>query len=201
MALKRVFKLCDLDNDGILNDLELNEFQTFCFGSFLLSQTFDDVKYILKSIIPDGVFDNGITLSGFMFLLKFFIQRGRHELIWIVLRKFGYNNTVTFDNQYLYPSIPVPQGSSVELSPKGYSFFTNLFKNFDKDNDGALSPSELNMLFSICEAPPKWFEADYSQIVQTNEKGWITLEGFLSIWTYVSTIEIVFYLKLIFILD
>jgi len=26
-ALKRIFKLCDTDKDGILNDEELNEFQ------------------------------------------------------------------------------------------------------------------------------------------------------------------------------
>jgi len=26
-ALKRIFKLCDIDKDGVLNDEELNEFQ------------------------------------------------------------------------------------------------------------------------------------------------------------------------------
>lgn len=182
MALKRVFKLCDLDNDGVLNDFELNQFQTFCFGSFLLSQTLDEVKYILKSIIPDGVFDNGITLSGFLFLLTFFIQRGRHELIWIVLRKFGYNNSVGFTEEYLHPEISVPRGSTVELSPKGYSFFTALFEKFDKDGDGALCPAELSALFSICDSPPRWAAADYTSVVATTEKGWLTLQGFLSIW-------------------
>ncbi|KAI2804670.1 Mitochondrial Rho GTPase 2 [Blomia tropicalis] len=190
IALKRVFKLCDLDNDGVLNDFELNQFQTFCFGSFLLSQTLDEVKYILKSIIPDGVYENGITLSGFMFLLTFFIQRGRHELIWIVLRKFGYNNAVAFNDDYLYPEITVPNGSTVELSPKGYSFFTNLFEKYDKDKDGALSPDELNALFSICDSPPKWHQADCAQIVHTNEKGWITLQGFLSMWALTTSIEL-----------
>ena len=132
IALKRIFTICDLDNDGILNDLELNNFQTYCFDSYLLSQTLDDVKYILKSIIPDGVSENGITLQGFMFLLTFFIQRGRHELIWIVLRKFGYNNSVALDDQYLYPNSALPTDSFFELSPKGYQFFTNLFHKYDQ---------------------------------------------------------------------
>lgn len=117
-----------------------------------------------------------------MFLLTFFIQRGRHELIWIVLRKFGYNNAVAFNDDYLFPDINIPKGSTVELSPKGYSFFTNLFEKFDKDKDGALCPAELTALFSISDTPPKWSQADYTSIVHTNEKGWITLQGFLSIW-------------------
>lgn len=183
IALTRIFKICDLDNDGILNDVELNSFQTYCFDSYLLSQTLDDVKYIVKSIIPDGVSENGITLSGFMFLLTFFIQRGRHELIWTVLRKFGYNNNVTLSEQYCYPDIQIPKESFIELSPKGYAFFTNLFKKYDKDNDGALSPAELSSLCSISDLPPKCLECDLSQVVSTNDKGWITLQGFLSIWT------------------
>ena len=32
-ALTRVFKICDLDNDGILNDRELNFFQRRCFNA------------------------------------------------------------------------------------------------------------------------------------------------------------------------
>ncbi|KAH9502039.1 Mitochondrial Rho GTPase 2 [Dermatophagoides farinae] len=190
IALKRIFTICDLDNDGVLNDLELNNFQTYCFDSYLLSQTLDDVKYILKSIIPDGVSENGITLSGFMFLLTFFIQRGRHELIWIVLRKFGYNNSVTLDDHYLYPSLTLPTECFVELSPKGYQFFTNLFHKYDKDNDGALSPGEIAAMFSICDEPPKWLQCDFTKIVHTNERGWITLQGFLSIWTLTGFIDL-----------
>nr|XP_027204426.1 mitochondrial Rho GTPase 1-A-like [Dermatophagoides pteronyssinus] len=193
IALKRIFTICDLDNDGILNDLELNNFQTYCFDSYLLSQTLDDVKYILKSIIPDGVSENGITLQGFMFLLTFFIQRGRHELIWIVLRKFGYNNSVALDDQYLYPNSALPTDSFFELSPKGYQFFTNLFHKYDKDQDGALSPNELTSMFTIfdLEQYPKWFTSEsYQRIVHTNERGWITLQGFLSIWTLTTFIDI-----------
>lgn len=145
---------------------------------------------ILKSIIPDGVHGNGITLTGFHFLLTLFIQRGRHELIWIVLRKYGYNNLVAFNEDYLYPKVSVPKGSTVELSPQGYSFFTNWFTKYDKDNDNALSPKELANMFSVCDAPPKWSQTDYTKIVHTNEKEWITLQGFLSMWTYVVVVDI-----------
>lgn len=190
MALKRIFKICDADNDGILNEIELNNFQTYCFESYLLSQTFDDVKYILKSIIPDGVSENGITLSGFMVLMIFFIQRARHELVWIVLRKFGYNNSVQLDQNYFFPKIQIPKGSFIELSPKGYEFLISVFKKYDKDNDDALSPNELASLFQICDCPPKWFDCDFTNIIHTNDKKWITLQGFLSIWTLATFIDL-----------
>lgn len=125
-----------------------------------------------------------------MFLLTFFIQRGRHELIWIVLRKFGYNNSVTLDDHYLYPSLTLPTECFIELSPKGYQFFTNLFHKYDKDNDGALSPGEIASMFSICDEPPKWLQCDFTKIVHTNERGWITLQGFLSIWTLTGFIDL-----------
>ena len=32
-ALRRVFRICDLDNDGFLGDHELNEFQKRCFNA------------------------------------------------------------------------------------------------------------------------------------------------------------------------
>ncbi|KAF7488768.1 Mitochondrial Rho GTPase 1 [Sarcoptes scabiei] len=191
VALKRIFKICDQDNDGILNDLELNNFQVYSFGSYLLSQTFDDIKYILKSMIPDGVSENGITFSGFIKLLTFFIQRGHHELIWIILRKFGYNNHLGLDDQYLNPDIKIPEDCFIELSSRGYSFLSDTFKKFDKDNDGALSPNELNELFSCCDAPPKWSsECDYRYCVHTNEKSWLSLQGFLSIWTLTTFIDL-----------
>lgn len=41
-----------------------------------------------------GVKPNGLTLPGFLFLHALFIERGRLEATWAVLRKFGYDNTL-----------------------------------------------------------------------------------------------------------
>ena len=116
-ALTRIFKLCDEDNDGVLNDSELNRFQKQCFNSPLQSQALEEVKNIVKRNVPDGVFDSGITLSGFLFLHRLFILRGRHETTWTVLRKFGYNDRVELDEEYHRPFLNAPTGCSNELSP------------------------------------------------------------------------------------
>ena len=39
-----------------------------------------------------GVNSVGLTLPGFLFLNALFIERGRLETTWAVLRKFGYSN-------------------------------------------------------------------------------------------------------------
>ena len=42
-------------------------------------------------------------LSGFLFLHKLFIQRGRHETTWRVLRKFGYSNNLQVQEDQFQP--------------------------------------------------------------------------------------------------
>jgi Ras family protein T1 len=39
--------------------------------------------------MPKGVDEGGLTLEGFLFLQVLFIERGRLESTWAVLRKFG----------------------------------------------------------------------------------------------------------------
>lgn len=40
---------------------------------------------------------------GFLFLNTLFIQRGRHETTWTILRKFGYDDNLELTDDYLYP--------------------------------------------------------------------------------------------------
>lgn len=42
-------------------------------------------------------------LLGFLFLNTLFIQRGRHETTWTILRKFGYDDNLELTDDYLYP--------------------------------------------------------------------------------------------------
>ena len=44
--------------------------------------------------MPEGVNESGLTLTGFLFLHALFIEKGRLETTWTVLRKFGYDNDI-----------------------------------------------------------------------------------------------------------
>ncbi|OXB64855.1 hypothetical protein ASZ78_006593 [Callipepla squamata] len=111
-ALTRIFRISDQDNDGTLNDAELNFFQRICFNTPLAPQALEDVKNVVRKNLSDGVADNGLTLKGkpyltlsrcFLFLHTLFIQRGRHETTWTVLRRFGYDDDLELTPEYLFP--------------------------------------------------------------------------------------------------
>ncbi|XP_074600717.1 mitochondrial Rho GTPase [Brevipalpus obovatus] len=192
-ALSRVFKLCDQDNDGLLNDKELNRFQKMCFNSSLQTQTLEDVKNIIKRSVSDGIFDNSMTLSGFLFLHCLFIQRGRHETTWTALRKFGYNDRLEPSQEYLHPPLEIPPGCSCELTLTGLQFITHLFNKYDMDQDSLLSPAEISNLFSVCPTVPAYFLPEFyleSVPINNNVKGWLDLHAFRCLWILMTNVDV-----------
>uniref|UniRef100_A0A3P9HKS5 Mitochondrial Rho GTPase n=1 Tax=Oryzias latipes TaxID=8090 RepID=A0A3P9HKS5_ORYLA len=187
-ALARIFKVSDLDNDGILNDNELNFFQRTCFNTPLEHQALEDVKNVVRKNLIDGVHDNGLTLKGFLFLHMLFIQRGRHETTWTVLRRFGYDDDLELNQDYLFPPLKVPPDCTTELNYNAYLFLQSVFDKHDKDRDCALSPEELEDLFDVFPYMP--WGADVNNTVCTNERGWITYQGYLSQWTLTTYLDV-----------
>uniref|UniRef100_A0A8C1IPM2 Mitochondrial Rho GTPase 2 n=1 Tax=Cyprinus carpio TaxID=7962 RepID=A0A8C1IPM2_CYPCA len=168
-ALSRVFSISDQDNDHILSDAELN-----CF------QALEDVKTVVWKNTSDGVQDNGLTLNGFLFLNTLFIQRGRHETTWTILRKFGYDDTLELTDDYLYPPFRVSVGCTTELNHLGHQFLQKLFDKYDEDKDSALSPAELKNLFSILPYMP-WGPEVYSN-VPLSDDNYISQHGYFCQW-------------------
>lgn len=187
-ALTRVFKICDMDNDGILNDYEINQYQKRCFNAPLPKEALDEIKEFVKKNCTDGLANNGLTLQGFLYLQILFIQRGRHETTWTTLRKFGYDDNLKMNPDYLYPQIVVGEGCSTELTYAGYQFLQNLFEKYDKDHDGCLSPAELQELFSTYTCVP--WGLDVNNTVCTNAQNWITFQGYLAQWTLTTYMDL-----------
>uniref|UniRef100_A0A3Q0T001 Mitochondrial Rho GTPase n=1 Tax=Amphilophus citrinellus TaxID=61819 RepID=A0A3Q0T001_AMPCI len=187
-ALSRIFYISDRDNDRILSDAELNSFQKSCFGNPLAPQALEDVKTVVWKNTSDGVQDNGLTLNGFLFLNTLFIQRGRHETTWTILRKFGYDDNLELTDDYLYPELRVPVGCTTEFNHQGYQFIQRLFDKYDEDKDSALSPTELRNLFCVCPYMP-WGPEVYMTVPTTNE-GYISNNGYLCQWTLSAYLDI-----------
>uniref|UniRef100_A0A8D0GY61 Mitochondrial Rho GTPase n=1 Tax=Sphenodon punctatus TaxID=8508 RepID=A0A8D0GY61_SPHPU len=187
-ALARIFTMSDQDNNQILSDEELNYFQNSCFGNPLAPQALEDVKMVVWKNTTDGVQDNGLTLNGFLFLNTLFIQRGRHETTWTILRRFGYDDELELTEDYLHPFIRVPHNSSTELNHFGYQFLQRMFEKYDKDRDGALSPVELQSFFSVFPYVP-WGPELYNTVC-TTDKGLLSLHGFLCQWTLEAYLDV-----------
>ncbi|KAL7226642.1 hypothetical protein ACSBR1_021688 [Camellia fascicularis] len=170
-ALKRIFILCDHDMDGALNDMELNEFQR-----------------VVQEKLPEGVNEFGLTLTGFLFLHALFIEKGRLETTWTVLRKFGYDDDIKLrGDQLSIPSKKAPD-QSVEFTSEAVEFLKGVFSLFDMDKDGALRFSELDDLFSTAPESP-WEEAPYKDAAERSALGGISLNGFLSEWALMTQLD------------
>lgn len=187
-ALTRIFKITDQDNDGILNDAELNFFQRTCFNTPLAPQALEDVKNVVRKNMSNGVADNGLTLEGFLFLHTLFIQRGRHETTWTVLRRFGYDDDLELTHEYLFPTLKVPLDCTTELNHHAYLFLQSIFDKHDLDRDCALSPDELKDLFKVFPYMP--WGPDVNNTVCTNDKGWVTYQGYICQWTLTTYLDV-----------
>ena len=183
-ALQRIFYLCDKDQDGYLNDKEIQNFQLKCFGKPLGEDDLEDIKQTLRRFVPESITDRGIDQRGFVALNKIFAEKGRHETVWIILRTFHYSDSLSLKESFLHPKFDVPPHSSAELSPAGYQFLFDLFLLSDKDNDGGLNDSELSALFAPTPGfPESWAEASFPSSTVRNEAGHITLQGWLAQWS------------------
>ncbi|XP_051141744.1 mitochondrial Rho GTPase 1-like [Andrographis paniculata] len=187
-ALKRIFILCDRDMDGALSDDELNEFQVKCFNAPLQPAEIVDVKSVVQEKLPEGINNRGLTLTGFIFLHALFIEKGRIEAAWTVLRNFGYNDDLTLRDDYLsIPSKKAPD-QSVELTSEAVEFLKGIFSTFDDDKDGVLRESELEDLFSTTPISP-WGEAPYKDAVERTPSRGLSVSGFLSEWALMTLLD------------
>lgn len=182
-ALRRIFYLCDRDQDHLLNDDEIQQFQSKVFEKTLSIEDLNHIKQSVNSAIESERI-NGIDERGFIQLNQMFIEKGRHETVWMILRKFNYADSLNLQESFLHPKFDVSPFSSAELSPIGYRFFVDLFVLFDKDNDGGLDDSELNALFAPTPGlPPSWIDADFPSCTVRNDAGHVTLQGWLAQWS------------------
>ncbi len=171
-ALTRIFRIFDVDRDGLLSDAELNAFQRKIWGVSLLEKDLSGWKVLVtqhdingdeENVLRDGKF----TVAGFLTIFDILItSQNRLEVPWKVLRALGYDDDL---NLSLPASSPPPKDCDVEfpnLNPDGWrltrsdiDFLTELFVQFDSDGDGTLTSTDMYSIFSVLSPPsPPWGE-------------------------------------------
>ncbi|KAG2316552.1 hypothetical protein Bca52824_019674 [Brassica carinata] len=188
-ALKRIFILCDHDKDGALSEAELDQFQVNCFNAPLQPNEIEGIKRVVQERLPEGVNEIGLTVTGFLFLHALFIEKGRLETTWTVLRKFGYNNDVRLADEWLPPSLfKRAPDQSVELTDVAIEFLKEKYMLFDADGDNNLKPQEIEDLFSTAPESP-WKEAPYEDAAEKISLGGLSSDAFLSLWSLMTLLE------------
>ena len=77
--------------------------QSKCFDAPLQSQELDGIKEMVQRHGPGMVIDDGLTEMGFLYLNTIFIQGGRLETTWTILRSFGYGEDLKLVETFLSP--------------------------------------------------------------------------------------------------
>ncbi|KAF2325166.1 hypothetical protein GH714_024790 [Hevea brasiliensis] len=146
------------------------------------------VRRVVQEKKKEGVNDLGLTLEGFLFLHTLFIDKGRLETTWAVLRKFGYDDELKLRDDLLpVPSKHAPD-QSIELTIEAVEFLRGIFRLFDIDNHGALRPADLDELFSTAPENP-WCKAPYRDAAERTTQRNLTLKGFLSEWDLMTLLD------------
>ncbi|KAH8114388.1 mitochondrial Rho GTPase [Phellopilus nigrolimitatus] len=187
-ALRRIFKLSDANKDGVLDASELNEFQVKCFDAPLQYAELQGIIDKVGSEMEGGVQGSALTEEGFLYMNMTFMWKGQPETTWKILSRYGYASDLKLTEEFLHPRFDVPADCSVELSQRGYQFFTDTFQLFDKDQDGALSATELDELFDTSPGNP-WSNQNFPDTTIASDTGAVTLQGWLAQWSMTTLLD------------
>lgn len=187
-ALKRIFRIFDLDQDGLLNHQELDEFQGTCFGVRFEPDEFQKLVKVLENVKSGYVPNGGITVDGFLHLQHLFITKHRPETSWAVLRTLGYSDQLELIVPDAAVELPKHEADqSFYFTNHCLKYLSDVFDQFDKDHDDHLTREDLNEIFSIFPIPTvPWSEADAPQSSCGDVAGHhLSKSGWLGLWRFV----------------
>jgi hypothetical protein len=74
-----------------------------CFEKPLSDDDLENIKQSIHKTSNAPESEKGIDARGFIQLNKMFAEKGRHETIWITLRKFHYTDSLSLKDSFLHP--------------------------------------------------------------------------------------------------
>ncbi|CDW77076.1 mitochondrial rho 1 [Stylonychia lemnae] len=183
-ALLRIFRICDADQDGFLNDNELQEFQNQVFKAELQKKHITALKEVL--ILECEDYDEtsslkGVNIEAFKALQKVLIQKLKQQTCWSILRHFGYDDKLLI-KQNLWDDGSVKDEDldnckSVELSKSSWQYLHKIFECFKVPLTSKLDEGALEKIFATTENGIPW-KVKYV----TNYENGISLDQWIAMW-------------------
>lgn len=190
--------MADVDKDGFLSDHELIAFQQDIFGQPLTNEELASIKACIQSDCVDGFIPGkGVTEKGFLFLNQLFIQRGRLETTWTVLKHYDFDEHLDLLVDYSILKYLNRNGYVPQLSCSAENFVSGIYDTYVKDGDSGLKESNLSRLFDLLPANP-WESYSFPGNVEIDENGNVTRNGFMGQWhafAYSDPMQCVYTLK------
>eukprot|EP00601_Ochromonadales_sp_CCMP2298_P020292 CAMPEP_0173324208 /NCGR_PEP_ID=MMETSP1143-20121109/30931_1 /TAXON_ID=483371 /ORGANISM="non described non described, Strain CCMP2298" /LENGTH=750 /DNA_ID=CAMNT_0014268231 /DNA_START=156 /DNA_END=2408 /DNA_ORIENTATION=+ len=126
-AFLRIFRIFDLDGDGLLNDAELADTQLRCFDDLINADELMALKRQIALKDAGGVQGDCVTFEGFVGLIKLNLIAHQYQVPWLILRRFDYDDSLNImipDEICVPPELATDQVT--ELSPPAREFLLHL---------------------------------------------------------------------------
>lgn len=95
-AMSRIFRICDKNFDGFLDDNEMVELQSSVFGADLEKKHITALKEVLinecGAEFDELIAQKGLNYEAFKNFNRILIQKIKLHICWTLLRHFGYND-------------------------------------------------------------------------------------------------------------
>ncbi|KAJ6226967.1 rho gtpase 2 [Anaeramoeba flamelloides] len=179
-ALLEIFKICDQDNDNLLNEKDFDYLEFKVFNSKLEKIGYPTIVKTISDGTFSGIQSNSITVEGWIYLCKYFISNGSRRIIWKIIRTFGYNNEFIKIKNVSIPEIKVKPEESIEFTDEVIQFLEEKFNEYDQSQEGFLTKNFFEKIFFYEGGFP--YVENWMNCIETEKNNRITLNGFISIF-------------------
>eukprot|EP00817_Percolomonadidae_sp_ATCC50343_P004864 CAMPEP_0117422716 /NCGR_PEP_ID=MMETSP0758-20121206/3503_1 /TAXON_ID=63605 /ORGANISM="Percolomonas cosmopolitus, Strain AE-1 (ATCC 50343)" /LENGTH=396 /DNA_ID=CAMNT_0005205509 /DNA_START=776 /DNA_END=1963 /DNA_ORIENTATION=+ len=136
--------------------------------------------------------NNGLQLITFYNLHEKLIRAGYTASVWNLFHSYHITQNLTLDSTLYNNSYPVPnEKQMLILSQTGIRLFTDLFRQFDADEDSKLSEDEYQDAFSLIAFKPHTLKSLWGTVAlesindETDPYGvQMPLESWISLWSF-----------------
>ncbi|CBY23599.1 unnamed protein product [Oikopleura dioica] len=186
-ALRRIFHIADVNKDDVLDFVEIGELQRKAFNTHLGDQGYEDIRELINSSIQNGVVKQGITIEGFFALQAELCKNLKQEVVWTLLKAFGYTLKFGEVRLELGPILSLrlnPDQKKNSLSKSSLHFLRNCFSKVDAEKEGIIKSERIKKIFSGCERIPREFDLalESTTVSFVAGKPMISMNSWLARW-------------------
>ncbi|CAM9357392.1 unnamed protein product, partial [Ectocarpus sp. 6 AP-2014] len=149
--MRRLFRIHDVDRDGLLRNDELNAFQFHAFRLLLSDSDLESLRKILGRLASEGGEDvekfvqegrggnpKGFTEEGFLRLIQLFIDKKQMKAPWQAMSSHHYDEELVLvvPSEMTDPPPGKANAQDQVLSPQAHKFLLELFKQFSEEREG-----------------------------------------------------------------
>lgn len=205
-ALLRIFRICDRDCDGYLDDGEIWDMQASVFNGDLQPCHIEGLKEFLRQTCHSEKYSRedaqkGINFEAFKCLNTIFIKRMKLQTSWMILEHYGYNEKLRISEEYLV-SNEIKEDElnqkweGIELSSITEEYLLRLFGNH-WTSEGYLTESGIDEIFQTTIEGCPWDIPNEAKILNENcidRTTWINLWQKALFEDYEKAFELLVYL-------